>query len=357
MSEAIPKKAPAAKTEKKPPALLSENDLPAYDKEALANQRALIKAAEDCKEAQQAAQKELKEAGDAKKALDKKAPDYKAKSKELDARIKQLSGSAKKKCPGVKKACVPSENEKKGTMSKAMNDSLNKKHGTNVDLAPIAQWEGGVFLKAYIPWWPDTNGTEPILITRTDSNGVSATRLTGTVVAGTGGKRNNSGPTIAKGVDFGPQASTPYFEVMDAANAEGKYLTDEQLKALKEKIKPYFGMRAGEACKYLQEHPLEITQAESDLLNHGAADTAIKDAKRKWNEHAKTYELPSFDKLTQQQQTSLVSNVYQTGNLNSGVVSAIQNNNRDLIPNTRERTYLYNAMPAAPPPAPPKPKG
>lgn len=337
-------------------AALTEENLSEADAHELAEERKLRQAVQNCKDNAKAAKEEIKRLKAEKKGLDNKAPDYKQKSKEIDAKAKALQGVAKKKCKLVHKGCVPSDKSSRVTMPKEIGEAINNKYGTKVDFSQLSNWEGGAYSKAYIPWWPHMNSAgNPSIAARTDSSGQSKPTVLGDL---SGHPKNSSGATVGVGVDLGQISNTSrYFEELDAANNTSNALTDAELNALKEKIKPYFNKKRSEACAFLYKNPLMLSEKEINLLNQNAHDKALKDAIRRYETvvgdkikiEAPGYaDAPMrFSDLSVEQQTALLSNTYQYGKPEVEMIDAIATGDRTKIPSTREHDYLSKSMPAA----------
>jgi Bacterial toxin homologue of phage lysozyme, C-term len=341
-----PKKAKASAPAYSGPALTEEN-LPAYDKAEIATERKLRQDVKDCAEAAKKAKTEIADLRNEQKDLDKKDPEYKKKSADIKNKIKALNGVATKKCKLVHPGCVPSDTSSKVSMPKEATDAINKKYGTKVDFDKLSAWEGGAFRKGYIPWWPHMDSKQnPTIQAMTDSAGVLGPRSKGDL---SGKPKNKSGATVGIGVDIGQvNKADVYFKNLDSANKSSELLNDAELKALKEKIQPYFNKQGGEACKYLKDHPLELNEKETNLLNQAAHDDALSTAQRAYEFRAKKIEgaTKKFTDLTVEQQTALISNGYQYGSPKPGMIDAIANGNKTLIPKGfRESTYLSNTMP------------
>lgn len=203
-------------------------------------------------------------------------------------------------------ACVAADKTPQGTLSEDLGKIVNKAAGTSVNLGKISEWEGGVHLNAYQPWFPD--------LTRNADGSYSAalskdgTYLLGPLVKGAN-KPNASGVTIGKGVDLGPQKKAPFLDDLARLNKQSNVLTAEELDQLKTKLGPYFGLRRAEACAYLRANPLSITQKEADLLNYRAATEAMNKAKDAY----KTQTGKEFSTLPPEAQTVILSRVYQSG--------------------------------------------
>jgi hypothetical protein len=249
-------------------------------------------------------------------------------------------------------ACVPADKTPQGTMSAELSGIINKEAGTSVDLSKISQWEGGVHLNAYQPWFPD--------LTRNADGSYSAalskdgTYLQGPIVKGTK-YPNASGVTIAKGVDLGPQNKAPFLADLVRLNKQANILTAEELEQLKTKLGPYFGLRRAEACAYLRANPLSITQKEADLLNYRAANEAMNKATTIYKKNTGN----NLSSLSPEAQTVILSRVYQSGEIpDKAVLDNLAAGNyatasASFDPN-RERPFLA-ALGNAPPPAPAAP--
>lgn len=317
---------------------LKEEDLPDYDKDALSRERALRKTAEECRQEQEKAKAELPGLKKERQKLDRKAEGYAEEARRLDQEITEKEGKVKRKCLTGNVACLPADETKKGTLNLEIAKIINASLGTKIDLAPIARWEG-VYLKSYVPWWPVNEPDGTPSMTKRDGN----TRLQGKMK---NGEANNSGATIAKGIDFGGQTYDAYKKELRKFNKRNEILTEEELEKLSEKIKPYFGKIGGEACEFARKNPLEITQKEADLLNLRAGEEAAKRAISLFQQENPEGS-PKFTELTTEQQTALLSNVYQSWSINPKMKQAILEGDREKIPNSRrERDYLYASMPA-----------
>lgn len=330
---------------------LTEDNLPAYDKAELADERALVEKLNACKEEAKVAKEQIDKLTADKKALDKTAPDYKKAAKDIDQRIKALNGTAKKKCKLKHPGCVASDTSSRIPMPKNITDALNTKYAANVDWGQLSTWEGGAYSKGYIPWWTylDSHG-RPAIVAKASSDGVVGPRIKGEYG---GGPNNKSGATVGVGVDLGQYSERGFNAILDNSNASTHMLSQEKLDALKKKLAPYYNKWGGEACKYLRDHPLELTTEEVNFLNAASHDEAFKNAKGAYETYAarlkRRGELVApekFTDLTSQEQTAIIANGYQYGSPKDTMLKAVATNNRNLIPATREKTYLYNAMPA-----------
>ncbi|MES2259985.1 MAG: pesticin C-terminus-like muramidase [Pseudomonadota bacterium] len=330
------------------PALIEAN-LPDYDKSELITERDLVAKVQQCKDAAKIAQGAVAKLQDVKKGLDKKSPDFKKESKEIDAKVKGLQGVAKKKCKLQHLGCVPSDNSTRVPMPKSITDDINKQNGTNVDFAQLSAWEGGAFTKGYIPWWPYLNKEgSPKIVMMPDSSGKNGPRIKGEL----GGEpKNKSGPTVGVGVDLGQYGENGFFKILNNSNTGDSKMPPVELDALKEKIKPYFNKKGGEACKYLRDHPLELSEKEINFLNKAAHEEVLGIARKKYETYANKKDNQSiiiapkkFNELTKEQQTALLSNAYQYGSPKLEIIKAIATGDKALIPETREKLYLKNSM-------------
>lgn len=245
-------------------------------------------------------------------------------------------------------ACVAADKDPQGVLSEDLGKAINTAAGTSVDLAKISEWEGGVHLNAYQPWFPDLTRNADGSYNATLSK--DGTYLEGPMIKAVN-KRNGSGVTIAKGVDLGPQGKVAFLADLDKLNKQTKLLTAEELERLKTKLGPYFGLRRAEACAYLRANPLSITQKEADLLNYRAGTEALERAKKAYFDRTDK----KFSTLPAEAQTAILSRVYQSGQPPSDTVLDLLAAGNYATASTsfdagRERAYLA-ALGNAPPPA------
>ena len=137
------------------------------------------------------------------------------------------------------------------------NPALADKN-TDVDWDMIKEFEGGVSKEGYVP------------------------------------KAGNSGVTVGAGFDIGQQA-----------HLEGLH------PELKEKLKPYLGLKKQDAERKLAEDGLSLGQHEADAVTKYGQDMMNDSLKNQWK---KVSDVP-FDQLTPAQQTVLQSVQYQYGDL------------------------------------------
>jgi Bacterial toxin homologue of phage lysozyme, C-term len=325
---------------------LTEANLPAYDKAEIAAERALRQDVKACAEAAKNAKTEIADLKKEQATLDKKSPDYKTKAANISKKIKALSGIAKKTCKLKHPGCVPSINSSKVDMPKENTDAINKKFGTNIDFSKLAAWEGGAFTKAYIPWSPHMDKNEnPTIMAMKSSDGTLGPRSKGDLH---GQPKNKSGATVGVGVDLGQVSEGAYFDRLDAANKQNPTLTADELTALKTKIKPYLNKQGGEACKYLHDHPLTLSEKETNFLNQEAHEYILKGAKTNYEASAASVKdaTKKFTDLTSEQQTALMSNGYQYGSPRPDLVNSITKNTATPS-GYRESDYLAKAKLAA----------
>jgi hypothetical protein len=340
------KKAPA----KKQPApytgpALTEENLSEADKEALAAQRAQQDKAKQCQADAKAAQDEIKRLKEEKAGLDKKSPDYKKKSAEIDRQVKKQQGIAKKVCKVKHPGCVPDTKSSRINMPDDVTDDINAKYGTNVDFGKLSGFEGGAYKEGYIPWSThlDASGN-PVIKALPDSTGKVGPTALGDL---NNQPKNSSGATIGVGVDLGQTDEEHINPILDRYNADpaNKHntLSSDELAALKDKLKPYYKKKRAEACKFLKENPLKLTDKESNFMSGAEHDEAAQETISRYED--KTHK--KFSDLSKEQQTGLLSCGYQWGARSDNVkymTTAITTNDPKALPNTREKTYLTNAM-------------
>ncbi|MCG6118314.1 MAG: pesticin C-terminus-like muramidase [Aquimonas sp.] len=194
-------------------------------------------------------------------------------------------------------------------------DELNAANGSQIDFAFLAQWEGGLATTGYVPWWPQRERMRidrgaVVLDTRRDDAG----RLLG--AAG-----NSSGVTVGVGVDLGQQDPKVYQERLKNAGASEELI---------QKLMPYVGLKQAEACTYLRENPLTLTQEEAILISREAKQDIYKRAERQYYDATND---GAFNKLPPAEQTVLYSRTYQQGNItrrsgNLPLVDAAASGNR-----------------------------
>jgi hypothetical protein len=175
---------------------------------------------------------------------------------------------------------------------------LNSELGTSVLGERLSQFEGRQRLNGYVP----------------NNHGV---------VIG------NSGVTIATGFDIG--------------QLDQKGLASLQLGSdLTTKLAPYTDIRLSPALAYLNLHPLSVSRDEANDIDYAVQGAHLRAAITSWNMRRPNGQ-PSFNQLSPQQQTVLLSRTYHQGpNMpNSPVARDFYNAalNGDW---TRARTALQN---------------
>lgn len=220
-----------------------------------------------------------------------------------------------KPCKGIKKLnCAGPKPNEKARMDRAMLDAVNEDLGTSIDFDQLATWEGGQATEAYVPWFPaDLKVTDGAVE-------VVTKRFKGTdVLDGASG----SGVTIGTGVDLGQQESTSYIKRLRAAGISEELIT---------RLTPYMGLKRSEACRYLRANPLQVTKEEADQIDKEMKGYHAKEAKKQYNNVAKDIgNAPTFDQLSSEEQTVLMSRNYHNGNLivtsNDRLVRTMANRN------------------------------
>ena len=207
-------------------------------------------------------------------------------------------------CKRVAKTnCAGPKPDEKQRMSEQSAQSINKANGTKVDFGKLAQFEGGQATQGYVPWWPDgVTANEGVI----GVNPATVKEGGATVLKGT----SNSGVTVATGVDLGQQRPAAYVKRLKAAGVP---------QALIDKLRPYMGLKRAAACKYLREHPLEITKDEAEMLEKEMKSAHLKNTMTEYGDAANSIkDGKPFGNLSQEEQTILFSRHYQDGNIIDG---------------------------------------
>lgn len=110
----------------------------------------------------------------------------------------------------------------------------------------------------------------------------------------TGEILGNSGVTIGTGFDLGQHSES---------DLEGLPQT------IKDKLKPYLGIKKKAADLFLSENPLILSEEETETINEHVKKEKTKDIIKKWN---KASDIP-WDSLTKEQATVVASVLYQYG--------------------------------------------
>ncbi|WP_395829545.1 pesticin C-terminus-like muramidase [Elstera sp.] len=116
-------------------------------------------------------------------------------------------------------------------MSEKLSNDINAMLGTNIDHVKVSEWEGGQSLTGYVPWFK-------------------------------GVRHNNSGITIASGVDLGKNNEN-FMRSFNKIYPAPPGLID--------RLVPYMEKVRQDACTYLSDHPLVVSQQEADWLDQWAA--------------------------------------------------------------------------------------
>ena len=109
-------------------------------------------------------------------------------------------------------------------------------------------------------------------------------------------KTSHSGVTIADGFDLGQLTRTEFEKL-------------PMTKALKDKLRPYVGLKKMTAYNFVKKHPLRITTAEQKQLNVIAANKILIPLAKRYQK----YTGKSFASLPANAQTALFSYSYQWG--------------------------------------------
>jgi Bacterial toxin homologue of phage lysozyme, C-term len=108
--------------------------------------------------------------------------------------------------------------------------------------------------------------------------------------------RTKSGVTVANGFDLGQMHVQEFNQLPFSA-------------VLKNKLRPYVGLKKYNAVAFLKSHPLSISQAELLEINQVAMDKILQPLMKNYNKASKT----PFTSLPKQAQTALFSFAYQYG--------------------------------------------
>jgi hypothetical protein len=139
-----------------------------------------------------------------------------------------------------------------------------------IDWNLIAEFEGGVVLKGYVP--------DPLA--------------------------SKSGVTVGVGIDLGQWSE---------ADLRGLGIAPDLLGHLR----PYFGLRGASAVAALRERPLTVTHADAMALSQAVKGRIAADVIRRYNAAVHRNGL-TFDALPSECQTVIVSVAFQYGNLEAG---------------------------------------
>ena len=181
--------------------------------------------------------------------------------------------------------CVPGDNKFNTGLSQEAQDAVVKaqeeprkdeKTKIKIDYGKVADWEGGSFSRGYVPWGPKLVTVDKAIGEKATPHVVSIiVPSTGHNISGVAGQtkstltgNSSSGVTIGAGVDFGGKTDKGYRASAKKAAKTSGLLTEAEVDAMVDKLKPYMGLVRLEACKALRKTPLNLTQKEIDLLNY-----------------------------------------------------------------------------------------
>lgn len=264
---------------------------------------------------------------------------------EINKKIMSYEGAPKVSCRIRHPGCVEMMNDSKIIWPKSIGDEINRRNRTNVDFNELLNLEGGELTQAYIPWWPYIENGSPVIEAMKNSSGNWEARLAGDYL---GEPKNRSGVTIGVGIDLGQFDEIGFEKMMKKWNTGEHQISDDELKSIKEKIRPYFEKIGAEACGLLRSKPLSLSEKETNFLDMISQNAAMHDTLLKYSAWLKSHKnLPAvaFTDLTKEQQTALFSHTYQYGTPKNDMMRAILENDPDKIPKKiRERDYLFKAM-------------
>jgi hypothetical protein len=152
--------------------------------------------------------------------------------------------------------------------------------------------------------------------------------------------------TVGTGVDLGQMDVKEYTARLQKAGASPELI---------DKLKPYIGLKRGEACAYLRDNPLTITKEEADLLDREMKNHHLSGTIREFDAAAKKAgSATTFTSLSAEQQTVVFSRKYRLGSLtvasNTDLVSsALAGNTESLLDalyanQARDPTRTMNEM-------------
>lgn len=160
-----------------------------------------------------------------------------------------------------------------------INAELTRKNGcrpVGINNGLLSQYEGGSHKKAYVPWSEKT------------------------------AKGNSSGVTIGSGFDLGQRKRPDELRAMGLP------------ESLVQKFAPYLGKKRSDAVKFLRDHPLTLSEDETNILNRCILIDMGKKAIRHWDaeidKQRKTWpDAPYFHEMNTDQQTIVFSRYYNEG--------------------------------------------
>lgn len=214
----------------------------------------------------------------------KKANPVKKAASKAKAKAEKKPKKAKVGCP----ACVSHDRKREATrIPKKYLDKLNETKGVKIDWDHVAKEEGGHQVKGYIPWAPCLKG-------------------------------NNSGVTVGTGIDIGQVDKPGYKARINNYKSEdvGIEMSKKEREDLYKKLDPYIGKKQQDACDYLKEHPLELTEKEVDFLTMEGKNYHLKNTLRQFEKvNEKNKKARKFVDLSKEEQSTLFSLEFNRGNL------------------------------------------
>lgn len=176
---------------------------------------------------------------------------------------------------------VPKKNRRLITPEETLdiNAELTRKNGckpVGINNELLSQYEGGSHKKAYVPWSEKT------------------------------AKGNSSGVTIGSGFDLGQRKHPDELRAMGLP------------ESLVQKFAPYLDKKRSDAVKFLRDHPLTLSEDETNMLNRCILIDMGKKAIRHWDaeiaKQRKTWpNAPYFHEMNTDQQTIIFSRYYNEG--------------------------------------------
>ena len=176
---------------------------------------------------------------------------------------------------------VPKKNRRLITPEETLdiNAELTRKNGCKpigINNGLLSQYEGGSQKKAYVPWSEKT------------------------------AKGNSSGVTIGSGFDLGQRKRPDELRAMGLP------------ESLVQKFAPYLGKKRSDAVKFLRDHPLTLSEDETNILNRCILIDMGKKAIRHWDaeidkQRKRWPNAPYFHEMNTDQQTIIFSRYYNEG--------------------------------------------
>lgn len=150
-----------------------------------------------------------------------------------------------------------------------------------VNFSFVSLQEGGQQQNVYVPHQTDANGVPHAV--------------------------DNSGPTVASGVDLGARTRSEIYSLKLPAH-------------LKRKLAPYAGRTEQEALHYIRHHPLVLTRSEANALDKviqnnmlGALRSGFNHDVDRYNKHHPGHRSRHFERMPSKAQTALFDFAWQFG--------------------------------------------